>query len=839
MPTASPQIKSTTITVTLDDKTFPMTVVCRQNERGQWKFYASVTAHGQISESIEVGDDQDVTIWDAARLWNLVSPHHKIEIPGLCHRPELGYQATGVCRLCSVCVVDEKGRPGKQYAAACMRSCKDGMVVLADDHCKDKDPAIAKARERMREARRTLIELLLAEHPTPCAKELEEPGTCELEAYGRRYGLLKDEYRKREEAWVKPTSFLPRVASFIPPPDNSNFSIAIDHAACILCDRCVRACSHVDVDQRVIGRTGKGAWTRIGFDNDLPMKESSCVNCGWCMVSCPTGAITYSGLNIPMQSPWEEGVPLDAESMRDLEIVKGGKISLEFLKRSENGVVVKRFNKGDVICRQGEYGRTAFYINSGKVDVFVNLRTPPKREPPNLLKRIFFRGSNDVAANPVRTKPIPVAPEVELDASRPVATLGEGTLFGEEACLNNQARSATIEVAEDGTEIVIMFRNFLDVLTRNRAFRAKLEDKYRRWAIENHLRNSRYMQGVGADFREKLRERTTLVRFQPGETIFAEGDSPDAFYMIRLGHVRVMRRPVRGEEFTIRYMTAGEVFGEIGALFGVKRTATCQALDNVQLVKIARDDFADLIEAYPDIRRRLEEKAIELVTNDGSKVIRDPKTNRVLDIITAPFISHTLDERRTPSLTEYLDQQLYQGQHMLVLDLEKCTRCDECVTACGQSHVGITRLLEHGKATRDKEVPITRLIRDGLRYENYLVTTSCRSCRDPKCLVGCPVDAIHRKGTLPIVIENHCVGCGRCAENCPFGNITLHPVPVTNARTGEVQTGLQAAVCNLDNCIDEDREPSCVYACPHDAAHRVDGQKFFGLDVLGPKEPAV
>jgi len=226
-----------------------------------------------------------------------------------------------------------------------------------------------------------------------------------------------------------------------------------------------------------------------------------------------------------------------------------------------------------------------------------------------------------------------------------------------------------------------------------------------------------------------------------------------------------------------------------------------------------------------------------LLTNEGSRVVRDPATGRVSGIVSSPPATpQTSAERRTPSLSEYLDQQLYQGQHMLVLDLDKCTRCDECVQACAQSHVGITRLLQTGGPPRDAELPTSRLIRDGLRYENYLITTSCRSCRDPKCLVGCPVDAIHRKGSLPIVIENHCVGCGKCAENCPFGNITMHPVPVTHAQTGEVQTGLQASVCNLDNCIEEAREPSCVYACPHDAAHRVDGPAFFGLDVLGPAD---
>jgi Fe-S-cluster-containing hydrogenase component 2 len=61
----------------------------------------------------------------------------------------------------------------------------------------------------------------------------------------------------------------------------------------------------------------------------------------------------------------------------------------------------------------------------------------------------------------------------------------------------------------------------------------------------------------------------------------------------------------------------------------------------------------------------------------------------------------------------------------------------------------------------------------------------------------------------------------------------MHPIPVVDPVTQQVQEGRRAMVCNLDNCIEEKREPSCVYACPHDAAHRVDGPKFFGADVLG------
>ena len=78
--------------------------------------------------------------------------------------------------------------------------------------------------------------------------------------------------------------------------DTSNPVIAVDHDACILCDRCVRACDDIQGND-VIGRSGKGAATRIAFDLNDPMGKSSCVTCGECVAACPTGALT----NKPIQ----------------------------------------------------------------------------------------------------------------------------------------------------------------------------------------------------------------------------------------------------------------------------------------------------------------------------------------------------------------------------------------------------------------------------------------------------------------------------------------------------------------------------------------------------------
>jgi Fe-S-cluster-containing hydrogenase component 2 len=195
-----------------------------------------------------------------------------------------------------------------------------------------------------------------------------------------------------------------------------------------------------------------------------------------------------------------------------------------------------------------------------------------------------------------------------------------------------------------------------------------------------------------------------------------------------------------------------------------------------------------MLQKYPDVRGRLERLAQE---RQEQNLVR-------------------VSVMQNMPLNEFLAGGLMEAQSLLVLDLHKCTRCDACVKACADSHDGTTRL-----------------IREGIRFEQFLVATSCRQCNDPLCMVGCPVGSIRRRNSLEIIIEDWCIGCGLCAKNCPYGNINLHAfagetTPLAAATKAEPR--MKATTCDL--CT-EHSEPNCVYACPHDAAHRVDPRKFF------------
>jgi len=243
-----------------------------------------------------------------------------------------------------------------------------------------------------------------------------------------------------------------------------------------------------------------------------------------------------------------------------------------------------------------------------------------------------------------------------------------------------------------------------------------------------------------------------------------------------------------GESFVI-----GETTFEVieDPLQAGRRTATCTAVDFVQLVRIKADDFSRMLAEFPEVAESITEVA---------------RARRKMDL-------ELLGRVQQASLSSFLEQELMQGQNLLLLDLNKCTRCDECVKACIATH----------------DDGVTRLIRDGLRFENFLVATSCRACMDPLCMTRCPVGSIRRKDTLDIVIEDWCIGCGNCATDCPYGNINVVQIAQSNGKQ-KAEPRPKAVVCDL--CA-EFPEPNCVRACPHDAALRVEPKSFFARDLAG------
>lgn len=496
---------------------------------------------------------------------------------------------------------------------------------------------------------------------------------------------------------------------------------------------------------------------------------------------------------------------------------------------AKGAAVLHRYRKGETVCTEGEFGSTAYYIVSGTVDISINnplahLRTKPGwgffGRSVARMKSFLVDDGQDKRAEAHERKFIGIDANIDLPMNKPIAQLGAGELFGEMTCRTFQPRSATV-VTREPCVMVEMLRVILDMLVGNRqvsdaskatskvkaptfkgtSFKVEMEKKYRERSLETHLRSVPLFATVGDEFIAYLKEKVELVSYNQNQVICKEGEEADAFYLIRSGMVRVSQS-MPGGEMVRTYLSRGDYFGEIGLLRSIKRTATCAALDAVDVVKVPGSEFNLMLEKFPGVRAQLEPVAEARMAATKGR--------------TAP-----------PGLRldDFLNQGLFEAQNLLLIDLDNCTRCDACVQACAKAHDGVSRLL-----------------RDGLRYDHFLVATACRSCRDPLCMTQCPVGSIRRKENLEIIIEDWCIGCGKCAELCPYGNINMHPLEVIKEVKTEIKsatpgvppkvkiekkktTAYKANTCDLCTQLSV---PSCVYACPHDAAKRVDPQRFFG-----------
>jgi Fe-S-cluster-containing dehydrogenase component len=278
--------------------------------------------------------------------------------------------------------------------------------------------------------------------------------------------------------------------------------------------------------------------------------------------------------------------------------------------------------------------------------------------------------------------------------------------------------------------------------------------------------------------------------------IVREGDYPNGILLVRAGFARVTQQFGSGER-TLNYLGAGASFGldEIAHNFRNPQQPTAfrhtlraigyahllivptHIMEEVVLPTVPKEMFPAPL-AAPAENAEPENKASE----DRGRIDRDQ-----LEFLTA--------------------NRFFNGTAAMVIDLERCTRCDDCVRACASTHDNNPRFRRHGPA-------IGRL----------MIANSCMHCVDPVCMIGCPTGAIHRETFQGQVVINPttCIGCKACANNCPYEAIRM--VDIRNER-GELIVGedfkpiAKATKCDL--CVENYGGPACQRACPHGALQRV------------------
>ncbi|HYO25986.1 MAG TPA: cyclic nucleotide-binding domain-containing protein [Lacipirellulaceae bacterium] len=517
----------------------------------------------------------------------------------------------------------------------------------------------------------------------------------------------------------------------------------------------------------------------------------------------------------------------------------------------QNDVRIQRYAAGDIVVREGDYGSSAFLILRGRARVVLSGLAPESLGRPAARRlgwlatfaKVLMRSRGvevrrdaaptrspaaaDGAGSPQHGRIfVQDVPRV-LDHANTVV-LEAGEIFGELAALTRSPRTATVFAEGDATLLEIRWQGLRDLMRRTDALRQHIERLYRANSLRVHLRETPLFAELPPDRLAALAEATlfeshgefdwhaseSAVKRRPGDAIIdepliaEEGAPCDGLILVRSGFARKSRRRGHGHR-TSAYLGRGQAFGmaesieSAAAARPVPWRHSWRALGYVDVLRIPQRTLETLV--YPLVGP---DALVALAREEGAS-FADVDSTGADAIGTGPGVPAAPAPLVDQGLLEFLvDRRLINGREAMVIDLDRCTRCDDCVRACA--------------ATHDNN---PRFVRQGPRHGSFMAAQACMHCADPVCMIGCPTGAIGRDPATGVVRINDrtCIGCSTCAESCPYGNIQMEEIRdrrgalLVDAATR--QPLAKATKCDL--CSDLAGGPACQRACPHDALIRI------------------
>jgi Fe-S-cluster-containing dehydrogenase component/CRP-like cAMP-binding protein len=510
-----------------------------------------------------------------------------------------------------------------------------------------------------------------------------------------------------------------------------------------------------------------------------------------------------------------------------------------------NDTRIRKFDHGDIIVREGDYGNSAFFILDGAVRAVLDSlphellgrREPQKKSFFGALAQLWTRpaypevreysskkaasgsASDVVKARQADGEDVHIflqdVPRV-LERNR-TARMEAGELFGEIAALSRTPRTATVIADEPAELLEIRWQGLRELRRYAPQWKEQIDELYRERSMLVHLRETPFLSGLSQETLQTIGDHTIFEGFGDFEwnvsyrtvrqasaherlgeepVIAREGDYPNGLILIRSGFARMSRHYNHGER-TIRYLGKGEVFGLPELLCHWKRDEplgwqfSLRAIGHVDVLIIP----TAIVEQFIAPRFRESE-----ITAMRERMERE----RQIDL------EEEAEARFDDEMIEFLVEERYiNGTATMLIDLDRCTRCDDCVRACAATHGNNPKFIRHGR-----------------EQNGIMVANACMHCVDPVCMIGCPTGAIHRESIEGEVVINDltCIGCATCANSCPYDNIQMVEIRdqdgkfiVDEATRAPI---LKASKCDL--CVDQLGGPACVRACPHDALIRAD-----------------
>jgi len=501
---------------------------------------------------------------------------------------------------------------------------------------------------------------------------------------------------------------------------------------------------------------------------------------------------------------------------------------------------IKSFKRGEIIVREGDYGTSAFLVMSGKARVVLGPELPPsvlgrrvsaRKGIFRVLAQLWSNTKEPESVTPAQLKQdsrvsarragdqvkifLQDVPRI-LDEHR-TATLERGDFFGEIAALSRMPRTASIFAESEQAELLeIRWQGLRDLMKYDDALRKHIDEIYRARALEIALLEIPIFKNLSPEALKEVMAKTEFGTFgdydwsgdykrlaQSGEgqrkqepIIAEEGDYPNGVILIKAGFGRVSQKFGNGHR-TLNYLGAGQIYGlqEIAHNWQnpqapVPLQYTLRVIGYTHVIVIPTSVMeAVVLPALPP--EELPPRVITVTEED-----------------TAPPVAMDASAKIGADMLEFLtENRLFNGTATMMIDLDRCTRCDDCVRACATAHDNNPRFLRHG--------PVSGRL---------MVANACMHCVDPVCMIGCPTGAIHRDAFGGEVVINPatCIGCKSCFNNCPYEAIRMVEVRDEEGEflvDKEMKPILKATKCDL--CVEQITGPSCQRACPHGALVRI------------------
>jgi Fe-S-cluster-containing dehydrogenase component/CRP-like cAMP-binding protein len=505
---------------------------------------------------------------------------------------------------------------------------------------------------------------------------------------------------------------------------------------------------------------------------------------------------------------------------------------------------IRRYRKGEIITRQGDYGTSAFLILTGTARVVLKPDLPPAllgrqapvkkgilrtlaqfwshHRPPDSFSRAQLRPNAGVGARQNENKEVHVflqdLPRV-LDQHR-TTEMAAGDFFGEIAALSRMPRTATFFAVSDTAELLeIRWQGLRDLMRYDDQLRQHINRIYRERALASfvlsmplfrHLTKAQIDQVAAhiefatyGDYdwsgEYKRLAQSGSVRPEIEPIIAQEGDYPNGVVLVRAGFARVSHKFGSGER-TLNYIGAGQLFGfdEIAHNFQ-------QPQSPVSLQYSLRGiGYTHLLIVPTSVMEQI--VLPSLPKNELPPLISKAEGNRAAGS-DGPAPAAARGKIGEETLEFLTTNRFFNGTATMVIDLDRCTRCDDCVRACAATHDNNPRFLRHGPSSG-----------------RLMIANACMHCADPVCMIGCPTGAIHRESFAGQVVINPvtCIGCKACANNCPYDAIRMVDIRDERGRfsVGEdLKPISKATKCDL--CVENYGGPACQRACPHGALERM------------------